>query len=229
MKNNYETVKNWLAINIIIPEPAQTTTTTPNTTPTTTNTQTPVQIDYRLPKNLVPYHYNILVKPQFVNLVNNGYTYEGEVTISFRCIEDTNRLIFHINKLLIVNSTLKVTSLTDTPFTDIVGFSWTNDFERQFFVANLAQTFKANNNYTVFVQFTGYLTDDNAGFYRSSYLDNNQQRRWLLASQMEPTDARKSFPCFDEPALKAVFVMRVEHLPDYNAISNMPVLTSLSK
>ena len=187
------------------------------------------KIDYRLPKNLVPYHYNSLVKPQFVNLVNNGYTYEGEVTISFRCIEDTNRLIFHINKLLIVNSTLKVTSLTDTPFTDIVGFSWTNDFERQFFVANLAQTFKANNNYTVFVQFTGYLTDDNAGFYRSSYLDNNQQRRWLLASQMEPTDARKSFPCFDEPALKAVFVMRVEHLPDYNAISNMPVLTSLSK
>jgi aminopeptidase N len=125
--------------------------------------------------------------------------------------------------LLINNSTLKVTSLTDTSFTETVGFTWRNDFERQFFVASLSQTFKANNNYTVFVQFTGYLTDDNAGFYRSSYLDNNQKRRWLLASQMEPTDARKSFPCFDEPALKAVFIMRVEHLPDYNAISNMPI------
>jgi len=191
------------------------------TNPTTS--QAPVKIDYRLPKNLIPYKYDILVKPQFENLVNNGFPYDGEVTISFSCIENTNNLIFHINKLLINNSTLKVTSLTDTSFTETVGFTWRNDFERQFFVASLSQTFKANNNYTVFVQFTGYLTDDNAGFYRSSYLDNNQKRRWLLASQMEPTDARKSFPCFDEPALKAVFIMRVEHLPDYNAISNMPI------
>ena len=73
------------------------------------------------------------------------------------------------------------------------------------------------------MQFIGYLTDDNAGFYRSSYLDNNQQKRWLFTSQMEPTDARKSFPCFDEPAMKATFKIKVEHKPSYNASSNMPI------
>ena len=198
------------------------------TTTTTTITRTlmtvpPSVIDYRLPKSLDPYEYNIFIKPQFTKIANNSFSYEGEVTISFTCVENTSRLIFHINKLLINGTTLSVKSLSDSSFTEIKGFSWTNDIERQFFVANLAQQFKANQNYSVFVQFTGYLTDDNAGFYRSSYLDNNQQRRWLLTSQMEPTDARKSFPCFDEPAMKAKFTIRVEHAPDYEAFSNMPV------
>ena len=182
------------------------------------------KIDYRLPKNLVPFNYDLFFKVQFENIINNSFEYTGDVTISFSCLEDTNDLVFHINKLEINNATVSVKSITDATFNEVKGFSWKNDFERQFFVASLNQKFKANHNYTVFVQFTGYLTDDNAGFYRSSYLDDNNQRRWLLASQMEPTDARKSFPCFDEPALKATFKISVEHRADYNAISNMPTL-----
>ena len=170
-----------------------------------------------------PYNYDLLFKTQFNTEIDNSFAYDGEVTISFTCLNDTNELIFHINALLINNGTLSVKSLTDSSFTEIKAFNWRNDFERQFFMASLPQAFKRNHNYTVFVQFTGYLTDNNAGFYRSSYIDDNGQKRWLLASQMEPTDARKSFPCFDEPAMKATFKIIVEHRDDYNAISNMPV------
>lgn len=56
-------------------------------------------------------------------------------------------------------------------------------------------------------KFTGYLNDKMAGFYRSSYKDSDGNTKYLAVSQMEPTDARRAFPCFDEPALKAEFTV----------------------
>lgn len=41
---------------------------------------------------------------------------------------------------------------------------------------------------------------------------------------MEPTDARKAFPCFDEPAMKAAFRMRVVHHKELKALANMPAI-----
>ncbi|NWR49802.1 AMPQ Aminopeptidase, partial [Regulus satrapa] len=46
----------------------------------------------------------------------------------------------------------------------------------------------------------------------------------LVASQMEPTYARRVYPCFDEPAMKATFKIRIIHDPSYVALSNMPAI-----
>jgi aminopeptidase N len=183
----------------------------------------PEKINYRLSADLVPLRYEINLRVQFDNEFEESFPYDGEITMFFMSNKDTSDLIFHINKILIDNSTLSIKSLTDNSFNQINNFKWKNDYERQFFVANLAQTFKANNNYTVSMKFTGSLASDNAGFYRSSYLDADKNKIWLLASQMQPTDARKAFPCFDEPGMKATYKISVEHRSDYNAISNMPV------
>lgn len=86
--------------------------------------------------------------------------------------------------------------------------------------------FVEGHHYQVSFGFRGSLKDDNRGFYKSVYTDAAGQKRWLVTSQMEPTHARKSFPCFDEPDLKARFKIRVIHDASLHSLSNMPILSS---
>src|SRR5205823_8312755 len=60
-------------------------------------------------------------------------------------------------------------------------------------------------NHRLFLSFAGALNDKLRGFYRSSYRTSGGETRWLAATQFEATDARRAFPCWDEPSFRAVF------------------------
>ncbi|XP_065076994.1 aminopeptidase N-like [Ochlerotatus camptorhynchus] len=94
---------------------------------------------------------------------------------------------------------------------------------KQFYVLMFKRKLRAGERYVVRINYVGVLNDYLQGFYRSSYVVRNETR-WLATTQFQPTDARRAFPCFDEPALKARFSISLARPKNMVSLSNMPKL-----
>ena len=77
---------------------------------------------------------------------------------------------------------------------------------------------------TVDLEFKGILNDRLLGFYRSKYQQNGKTK-YLATTQFEAADARRAFPCWDEPEAKATFEISIIADNKFTAISNMPIKT----
>ncbi len=78
---------------------------------------------------------------------------------------------------------------------------------------------------TVSLSYEGNVRDDLAGFYFSTYTEGDETM-YLAVTQFQSTDARKAFPCMDEPSLKAVFNVKLGRpsAQAWTSASNMPVM-----
>ncbi|KAF0040873.1 aminopeptidase N [Scophthalmus maximus] len=177
---------------------------------------------YRLPKSLVPNHYNVTLWPRLTPDETTGlYIFTGESSVEFRCAEDTNLILIHSNKLNYTKlengqyAMLTAVSKADAPS---IKSSWLQSVT-QYLVLQLNGNLMKDHTYHLSTRFTGELADDLGGFYRSEYMENNV-KKVVATTQMQPTDARKAFPCFDEPAMKAVFHITLIHDRGTVALSN---------
>lgn len=109
-------------------------------------------------------------------------------------------------------------------FPDPLGIQRKFWFERnQFQVTVMNSALEKGEQYKVKMKFRAWLTADLAGLYKSTYKRKDGTEVTIAATQFQPTDARRTFPCFDEPALKATFTVTLAHDPKYISISNMPI------
>lgn len=132
------------------------------------------ETDYRLPTNVRPIHYKITLDPLIEE--TDPSTFNGEVTIRVKVIEETESITLHYNDLtindVIIAEVNTETNLTVNDTYDPVTHFWvirfhTNDGE------DAEGTFKANEEYLITASYSGHHQDDMYGFYRSSYKDTN--------------------------------------------------------
>src|SRR5665213_3005197 len=84
----------------------------------------------------------------------------------------------------------------------------------------------APGRYTLHIVFAGVLNDRLCGLYKSTYRDDDDNEHVIATTQFEETDARRAFPCFDEPAMKAVFSITLDVPPGQFAVSNSSEISS---
>ncbi|XP_062245063.1 aminopeptidase N-like [Platichthys flesus] len=176
----------------------------------------------RLSSALVPERYIISLWPRLSRDPNSGlFIFTGKSTVEFECVKETQLILIHSNKLnyTVLNNThtVRVTATGGGPAPG-VQLTWLQ-LDTQYLVIQLDSELTPGQRYQLYTEFTGELADDLAGFYRSEY-EEDGTRKIVATSQMHPTHARKTFPCFDEPAMKAVFHITLTHPPGTVALSN---------
>uniref|UniRef100_A0A7N6AP20 Aminopeptidase n=1 Tax=Anabas testudineus TaxID=64144 RepID=A0A7N6AP20_ANATE len=199
-------------------------TTKPTVTPAPTSTPSSELWDkYRLPKSLVPLNYYVTLRPHLTpDPTTKLYIFEGESTVEFECVEDTDLIIIHSHKLNYSDSEktlgVRLTPVNDAVNVPTIKSAWLQPVT-QYLVVQLNGKLTSGNRYQLSTKFTGELADDLGGFYRSEYKEDGVTKI-VATTQMQPTDARKAFPCFDEPAMKAVFYITLIHDHGTIALSN---------
>ncbi|XP_048828516.1 alanyl (membrane) aminopeptidase-like b [Brienomyrus brachyistius] len=190
----------------------------PPTPPATTPFPAGPPPNLRLPDTLIPQTYKVYLQPHFhvrvTNITNQTFAFTGNSTVIFKCVKNTNRIFVH-------SKGLNVTAyrVSDGRNAELRGKLNLTEGSSNFMEIDLDGVLKAGETYTLFTAFEGELQDNMVGFYKSKYTENEEDR-FLATTQMQPTEARRVFPCFDEPAMKAIFNVTIIHREGTTALSN---------
>ena len=167
-----------------------------------------------VPTNVKPSKYRITLEPDFTT-----FAFTGSETIQVEILSPTRSIT--LNSIEIAIQTCTVTLPDGAVLAARSTLLNEEDETARFqFGAELPV-----GEATLTIEFTGELNDKLRGFYRSSYTDIDGNERYMATTQLEATDARRAFPCWDEPALKATFELTLVVPSEMTAVSNMPVVS----
>ena len=164
------------------------------------------EADFRLPRTVVPSHYRIRLEPDL-----EAATFSGTVAIDVDVVESVSSVLMNALDLTVTGASVDAGGATfeATPSYDEERDRLQLDLDGELPVGPAV----------VHVSFDGILNDLLRGFYRSTYTDDDGVEHIIATTQFEATDARRAFPCWDEPDLKATFTVALvvdEHLQAFS-------------
>ena len=164
-----------------------------------------------------PVHYTIEIK----NLELGGaFSYEGKVDIDLDVKEASKSITVNAHEIKVENVTAGGIGVSDISY----------DTPKQRVTITFAEEIPTGKQ-LLSIEFRGTINHSMAGFYRSLYkptvepaksVPMDGEDHVIFSTQFESCDARRAFPCFDEPNLKATFDLSIEIPDDQVALSNMP-------
>ena len=158
--------------------------------------------------NVTPINYRLTLEPDLKKFI-----FSGEESITIRCKRPTNLITLHCAELDIIKCSVE-------SGTSIIKSSVMLRPKDEELHIKLSE--KINGDATINITFKGVLNDRLLGFYRSRYTQDGKTK-YLATTQFEAADARRAFPCWDEPEAKSTFDITIITAEQFTAISNMPI------
>ncbi|HRI38390.1 MAG TPA: M1 family metallopeptidase [Nitrospira sp.] len=168
---------------------------------------------YRLPRHVIPTRYELRLEPDLA-----AATFLGHETIAVMVKQATKTVLLNAVDLVIESAEVRRQH----------GSASKASIEMEPHTQRARLTFGESitpGDWQLHLAFHGKLNDKLRGFYRSTYKDASGATQTLAATQFEATDARRAFPCWDEPDFKAVFATTLVIDPQLTAVSNSSVIS----
>lgn len=161
----------------------------------------------RLVSHVKPERYNLTLKPDL-----EAFVFSGKEVISVVIGKPVSEITLHSKDLKI--ETVEVTQAKSSQFAHKISYNEKNETVTFLFKKKIKK-----GRAKISLIFEGVISDTLRGFYRSRYTIDGKIKH-LATTQFEATDARRAFPCFDEPAQKAIFDVSLIIPGNHTAISN---------
>jgi puromycin-sensitive aminopeptidase len=168
---------------------------------------------YRLARTVLPSAYRIFLTPNLENA-----TFAGRVEVDININEPISQMTLHALDLELGSATVSADGTSYRSLEhrfDETYETVTFDFERE--LPQGPAVFE--------IAFDGVLNDQLHGFYRSTFVDDEGTTHTIATTQFEETDARRAFPCWDEPSFKATYQVNLTIPSQLATYSNSPVET----